>query len=91
MMKKSYWGTVTVLGDEIEVRCNHWQAYEWAHRSGAGWPCSTLQSGAWARFDAQGDLVDVTEREIDGTELTAWSSDVLRDVLPDHPAIRGTS
>lgn len=87
-LPKSYWGKVTILGDELLVECTHWQAYEWAHRPGALWPGSTLYSGVWARFDSRGDLIAVTPEEVDVHELTAWSSDVLRDVLPDHPAIR---
>ena len=70
--------------------------YEWAHRIGAAWPCSTLSGKRlWAEFDSTGDLVDMAinggrgDQECDGHEFNAIMSDVLRERCGEnHPAIR---
>ena len=72
--------------------------YEWAHRSGASWPCSTLSGHrCYVEFEPSGDLVDMTIDgrggnaldDIDGHELTAAASDFLTERYEsDHPAIR---
>lgn len=65
--------------------------YEWAHRPGESWPCSTLSNKRlFAEFDRNG-LVDLVingrSTDCDVTELNAITSDFLRDKLPaDHPA-----
>ena len=77
--------------------------WEWAHRSGAHWPCSEVQGlDLYAEFDGNGDLVDLatngrgsggwssTHNSIPGDEFRAITSDFLRERYgPDHPAIRG--
>jgi hypothetical protein len=63
----------------------------------AVWPCSHLSrlEGLFVAFDANG-LVDIEatgldfdeweDADVSSNELNAWSSDVLRGVLPaDHP------
>lgn len=87
-------GAVTIGADSVSVRATPEQLDAWAHRTGNVWPCSVLaETGPGdlvAEFDSRG-LVDLYETDgpsadIPGDELNAWSSDVLRDVLPDsHP------
>ena len=72
--------------------------YDWAHKPGAAWPCSTLSGKCLVVvFEANGDLVDVTVNgqglsmmsDTDGHEFNACLSDHLRDQFgPDHSAIR---
>ncbi len=77
--------------------------YDWAHKPGAAWTCSTLSNKRLVVvFEANGDLVDLSvngqttnhrgynaDAGIDGHEFTACLSDHLRDKFgPDHPAIR---
>lgn len=64
--------------------------YNWAHRTGASWPCSTL-SGCrlFVQYDTNG-LVDLTidgkDGDCDGNELNAIVSDFMRPKLPkEHP------
>lgn len=67
--------------------------YDWAHRPGASWPCSTLSGHRFfAAFDGNG-LCDLTvdgrdaPDDIDGHEFSALCSDLLVEKLPeDHPA-----
>ena len=95
-MTETPYGNVTKMlaSGETLVEGNAWQLYDWATRAGALWPCSTLRSRGsyWMTFDVHGDLIDLPEEthEMDGHELTAWASDVLREAgFKDHPAIRG--
>ena len=72
--------------------------YDWAHRPRASWPCSTLSDKAlYVEFEPNGDLVDIRvngrylggNEDIDGHELSAITSDFLRERFgPEHPAIR---
>lgn len=68
--------------------------YEWAHRDGANWPCSTLaDKRLFVEFQANGDLVDLTingngSADCDANELNAITSDLIRMKFPNHPAIR---
>ncbi len=100
------YGTATIGPDSCAVRADGYELYSWAHRSGAAWPCSTLEDldSISAGFDTNG-LVDLEQSpeglpsdwapddpwpngavEIDGSELSAWTSDVLRETLPGgHP------
>lgn len=70
--------------------------YDWAHKPGAAWPCSTLSGKRFsAAFDSNG-LVELTVNgrtinghnyiEVDGSEFSAICADLLREKLPeDHP------
>ena len=66
--------------------------YDWAHKSGASWPCSQLSGRrVFAEF-CGGDLVDVSfdggrgEQDCDGTEFNACFADHIARRLPkDHP------
>ncbi len=57
--------------------------YNWAHKSGASWPCSVLSGHRlYAQFSPSGDLIDMT---IDGRlkdcpidEFNAITSDFIR-------------
>ncbi len=66
--------------------------YNWAHKPGALWPCSTINGRRVALFVDMMGLVEFTVNgrdnvDIDGTELSAMMADFVRDVLPsDHPA-----
>lgn len=91
------YGTVDIRPQGVTITADGHQLYQWAHRSGAEWPCSNLEDldEIRAHFDTNG-LVDLTqtpaydentgEGEVLGEEFSAWVSDVLRDLLPtDHP------
>lgn len=69
--------------------------YNWAHRTNANWPCSTISgSRLFVGFDSNGDLVEFaldgnSDAEVDEHELNAITSDFLRERFgPDHLAIR---
>lgn len=88
-------GTVTMGQDQVTISANGEQLRAWAHRPGNPWPCSDLADLDMIRayFD-RGGLTDLDQSpadfehcQISGIEFDAWSSDVLRGVLPaDHPA-----
>ena len=85
--QKSYYGTKLWLSAS--------DTYEWAHKTGAAWPCSELSgSRLFVEFDLHGDLVDITidgknDVDCDRNELEAITRDFLRAQFgPDHPAIR---
>ena len=80
-------------GTQLWISAN--ETYEWAHRAGASWPCSTLSNRRlFVEFDARGNLVDLTidgrnDVDCDANELSALTSDFLRARFGDqHPAIR---
>jgi hypothetical protein len=90
------YGTVAYGADYASIRANDSQLRAWAERPDAVWPCSHLSrlEGLFVAFDANG-LVDIEATGLDfdewedagvsSDELNAWSSDVLRGVLPaDH-------
>lgn len=84
------YGSVNLAGAGVTINATHEQLVNWAYRPDAKWPCSELAriGGITAAFDPDGlaDLSDGTDN-LSGNELSAWSSDVLRDVLtPWHPA-----
>ena len=66
--------------------------YNWAHKPGATWPCSTINGRRVALFVDMTGLVEFTVNgrngiDIDGGELSAMMADFVRDVLSqDHPA-----
>lgn len=91
-------GNVDIRPQGVTITAHAGQLFSWAHRPGAIWPCSRLDDldEISATFDYHG-LVDMTTRPMldpDGhvidppaDEFNAWSSDVLRDILPEsHPA-----
>ena len=89
-------GHVTITDAHVSIRATRSRLYDWAHRPGAAWPCSELArcEDIRVQFDT-GGLVELVTHPADigeasdltGDELSAWSSDVLRDVLPrEHPA-----
>ncbi len=68
--------TITANADEL---------YEWANRSGARWPCSSLSDLDLlvATFEHNGDLVDLqiappemARYDVPIDEFNAWSDDV---------------
>ncbi len=92
------YGRVDIRSHGVTITATHDELVSWSQRPSATWPCSTLADmvGIAATFDANG-LVDLDqdpafdeatgEGEVAGDEFDAWSSDVLRLVLPeDHPA-----
>lgn len=87
---KTPWGTVKEAADgSVQVTGTESDTYDWAHRPGDVWPCSTLSGNTiWAAFDRHGDLVDIDgdRDDTDGHEFSAWASDVLGECLPEHPA-----
>ena len=59
--------------------------YDWAHREGNAWPCSTLSDKrVFVALDSKGDLVDLAinsgrgSQEVDGHELNAFIEDALK-------------
>ena len=57
--------------------------YDWAHKSGAIWPCSTLSGHRlYAQFDSYGDLIDMTidgkSKDCPADEFNAITSDFLK-------------
>lgn len=69
--------------------------YNWAHRPGSSWPCSTLSDNRlFVEFDSNG-LCDISVnggnsetvlQHIDGHELNAAVADHAARLLPqDHP------
>jgi hypothetical protein len=100
-MIETAYGVVSTDDTSTEVSAEFAQLYAWATRPGLEWPASDLATldSISATFDASGDMVDVQfaydgkppvgVADIDGAEIDAWSSDVLRAAgLTDHPAIR---
>lgn len=95
-------GNVTIHDTVVAVSGTSDQLCAWTQRPGNSWPCSTLERydlvvawfdrGGLANLEGRRYFLEGTDEEyetesIDGGELNAWSSDVLRDVLPrDHPA-----
>lgn len=62
--------------------------YDWAHKSGACWPCSTLSGrSVWAQFDRRnGDLVDTNAGEdVDGNEFNALFEDAKAKLRKRKP------
>jgi hypothetical protein len=86
------YGAVTIFPDSVVLEAHSGQLYAWARRPGNAWPLSELEDFEYvtAQFDSSGLVELEADRDtvdIPGDELTAWSSDVLRSVLPaDHPA-----
>lgn len=81
------------FGTKIWISAN--ETYEWAHRVGAAWPCSTLSGKRlFVEFDKSGNLTDIAVNgrdadDCDAHELNALTSDFLRERFgPEHPAIR---
>lgn len=95
------YGTVTSVGldtGHVSVRGSHAELWAWAHRSGAGWPCSTLTDYACveAVLDGRGDLIDLLVwSDFDGVLVERDSSEV--DIMGDEltawidDCLRGTS
>ena len=84
------YGTATIGADSVQVAANGSQLRAWANRPGAHWPCSELAEASeiTAAFDTNGlyDLTGDDAIDLSGDELSAWTSDVLREVLPaEHP------
>lgn len=91
-MQRTDFGDVWVMPDHVAIAADNRQVYNWAHRPGACWPCSTLDDidAIRVEFDSHGLLDLITPSgsgDIPADELNAWTSDVLREILPrDHPA-----
>ena len=67
------------------------ETYNWAHRPGASWPCSTLSNKRFfAEFDDNG-LCELTvngreDHNVDAHEFNALCADMLAPKLPEtHP------
>jgi hypothetical protein len=87
------YGDVDVSPSGASIDAHAGQLFAWSHRPGAAWPCSILDDldHIAVAFDSTGLVELVTDGgygdELPADELSAWASDVLRDVLPkDHPA-----
>ena len=76
-MRKQVCGTSTTLW--LSAR----DTYDWAHKPGAAWPCSTLAGHRLCATFDDGDLVDLTingrrdSKDIDGHEFSAMTDDFL--------------
>lgn len=76
----SEWGIMRMTEDAIWLSAR--DTYEWAHRTGASWPCSTLSGHrVFAAFDSNGlcDLtIDGKDGDCDAHELSAIISDLSK-------------
>lgn len=66
----------------LQVWLSARDTYNWAHKPGAIWPCSTLSSNRlYAEFDSKGNLVDFTingkSGDCDVNEFNAIISDLV--------------
>jgi hypothetical protein len=71
-----------IVGGKLWLSEN--DTYNWAHRDGASWPCSTLSGKRlFAEFDNHGNLVDMAinggrgDQECDGHEFNAITNDAF--------------
>jgi len=80
-------------GNSVVLWASANDTYDWAHKPGAAWPCSTLSGHRFvAAFDTNG-LYELTVNgrdapTIDGCEFNAITSDLLEQsgkVPEDHP------
>ena len=78
-------------GDAVTLWASAADTYDWAHRSGAAWPGSTLSGDRFcATFDTNG-LLDLTVNgrdagDVDSHELSAICADLLSERIgEDHP------
>ena len=78
-------------GSAVTLWVSARDTYDWAHRSGNAWPCSTLSGHRFcATFDSNG-LLDLTvdgryPRSVRSDELSAICAYTLSDRIdPDHP------
>ena len=80
-------------GDNVVIWASQRDTYNWAHRSGASWPCSTLSDKRFvAAFDTDG-LVEFTVNgsdsnlyEVDSAELSAICADLVGTKIDStHP------
>lgn len=63
------------------MRLSRQDTYNWAHKPGAAWPCSTLAGlHVWIEVDKNG-LCDMNLPDVDAHELEAIVSDHLPDDL----------
>lgn len=92
--------SVTVVGNNgIVVELDENDTYNWAHRTGASWPCSTLSGHkVYAEFDSNG-LLDLWINDgyagnedgsypngpdwVDGHEFSAMISDFVGEELDE--------
>ena len=68
-------------GTQLWLSAN--DTYNWAHKSGASWPCSVLSGHRLrAQFDKDNDLIDVTidggSKDCPADEFNAITSDFLK-------------
>ena len=76
-----------IIGNTINIWLSANDTYNWAHKAGAVWPCSTLANKRLFAQFIDGDLVDITingrdAHDIDGAEFNAIISDFLGSVNP---------
>ena len=81
-----------IYGQSVVVWLSDRDTYDWAHKPGAAWPCSTISDRrVMACFEGNGDLVDIAVDGksgwggIDLHEFNAMIEDFLGS---DHPAIK---
>ena len=76
------------FGNTVKVWASARDTYDWAHKPGAAWPCSTLSGHRFYAEFQGGDLVDLTvdgssdEPDFDGHEFNAFIQYMLGT---DHP------
>ena len=68
-------------GTQLWLSAN--DTYNWAHKSGASWPCSVLSGHRLkASFDKENDLIDLTidgqYKDCPADEFNAIASDFLK-------------
>jgi hypothetical protein len=92
-MATHLYGEVLIGETSVYIEASAYELRDWSTKPGSSWPCSVLGSdecdGISATFDTNG-LIEISHPglcDLPADEFNAWSSDVLRDILPkDHPA-----
>lgn len=84
------YGNVRIGVESVSVTANGSQLRAWVSRPGHTWPCSELAEASEIAvvFDSNGllELEGDDCLDLSADELNAWTSDVLREVLPaGHP------
>ena len=73
-------------GRTVKVWLSAHDTYEWAHRTGAAWPCSTLSDKRLFAEFQNGDLVDLAingrSGDCDAHEFNAMIEDFLGSARP---------
>jgi hypothetical protein len=77
-----------INGKTAQLWASAHDTYDWAHRSGNAWPCSTLSHRRFYAEFSNGDLVNIVfnggrgEQDCDAQELNAFVEDAFGTSRP---------